>query len=116
MHNPSLFERVGEKALLLVVGPLDKIPALYARGRWRFVLTRGLAYATVMTVGLAVLNAMAGGPMFRAPVDVGLLALRLGGYWAVQLVMGVVVAMLVWGVVGRLARARAAARDSIANR
>lgn len=91
--------------MLLVVGPLNRIPALYARGRWRFVTTRGVAYATVMTVGLAVLNAIAGGPMFRAPVDAGLLALRLGGYWAVQFVVGMVLSFFIWKLVARLARA-----------
>jgi len=30
-RKPSLFERVSEKVILLVMGPLDRIPALYAR-------------------------------------------------------------------------------------
>ncbi|MGV3709079.1 MAG: hypothetical protein ACO1Q7_09565 [Gemmatimonas sp.] len=106
MRNPSLFERIGEKVLLLLVGPLDRIPQLYARGRLRFVLSRAGAYATVMTLGLMVLSALSGGPMFRAPLDLRLLALRLLGYWGVQLVVGVVLSLLIWGMVGRLARGR----------
>jgi len=104
MHNPSLFERIGEKVLLLLVGPLDRIPALYERGRWQFVATRAVAYATVMTLGLALLNTLSGGPMFRAPVDVPLLLLRLGAYWVVQLIVGVVLSLFIWRIVERIAR------------
>ncbi len=110
MHNPSLFERIGEKVLLLLVGPLDRIPALYARGRWRFASTRAVAYATVMTVGLVVLNMVSGGPMFRAPVDGALLALRLGSYWVVQLVVGVVLSLFIWRMVERIAVLKAKSR------
>lgn len=106
MHKPSLFERIGEKVLLLLVGPLNRVPALYARGRWRFTATRAVAYATVMTVGLAVLNIVSGGPMFRAPVDVSLLVLRLGSYWAVQMIVGVVLSLFIWGMVERIAMLR----------
>lgn len=110
MHNPSLFERIGEKVLLLLVGPLDRIPALYARGRWRFTATRAVAYATVMTMGLVVLNTVSGGPMFRAPVDVRLLVLRLGSYWTVQLVAGAVLSLFIWRMVERIAVLKAKAR------
>ena len=103
MHHPSLFERIGEKVLLLLVGPLDGIPALYTRGRGRFVASRAVAYATVMTVGLALLNLASGGPMFRAPVDVQLLLLRLGSYWAVQVVVGAVLSLFIWKMVERIA-------------
>lgn len=106
MRNPSLFERIGEKVLLLLVGPLDRIPQLYARGRGRFALSRASAYATVMTLGLMLLSWISGGPMFRAPVDVRLLVLRLAGYWGVQFVVGVVLSLVIWGMVGRLARGR----------
>ena len=110
MHNPSLLERIGEKVLLLLVGPLDRIPALYARGRVRFAATRALAYATVMTVGLVVLTTMSGGAMFRAPVDMQLLVLRLGSYWAVQVIVGVVLSLFIWRMVERIAVLRAKAR------
>lgn len=110
MRNPSLFERIGERVLLLLVGPLDKIPALYARGRWRFVLSRALAYATVMTAGLALINWLSGGPMFRAPVDVPLLLLRLASYWAVQFVVGLILSLFIWRMVARLATLRAQSR------
>ncbi|MEO7361762.1 MAG: hypothetical protein ABI120_15635 [Gemmatimonadaceae bacterium] len=111
MHNPSLFERMGEKVLLLLVGPLDRIPALYARGRWRFAATRAVAYATVMTAGLVVLNTVSGGPMFRAPVDVQLLILRLMSYWAVQLVVGAVLSLFIWRMVERIAMLKAKSRS-----
>lgn len=110
MHNPSLFERIGERVLLLLVGPLDRIPALYARGRWRFAATRAVAYATVMTAGLAALNAVSGGSMFRAPLDVRLLVLRLGSYWAVQLIVGTVLSLFIWRMVERIARLKAKVR------
>lgn len=112
MRNPSLFERIGEKILLLLVGPLDGIQALYARGRWRFVASRALAYATVMTLGLAVINWAAGGPMFRAPVDVQLLLLRLASYWAVQFVVGAILSLFIWRMVARLAGLRAYTEES----
>lgn len=106
MHNPSLFEKIGEKVLLLLVGPLSQVPALYARGRWRFVLTRAAAYAVVMTTGLVLLNLVSGGVMFRAPVDWGLLVLRLGSYCAVQFFVGVILSLFIWRMVERIARLR----------
>ena len=109
MHNPSLLERIGEKVLLLLVGPLSRIPALHARGRLHFAATRALAYATVMTVGLVVLNTLSGGPMFRAPIDMQLLVLRLGSYWAVQLIVGVVLSLFIWRMVERIAVLKAKA-------
>ena len=112
MRNPSLFEKIGEKILLLLVGPMDRVTALHARGRTRFVATRGVAYATVMTVGLVVLNTISGGPMFRPPVDVRLLALRLGSYWGVQLVVGVVLSLFIWRMVERIAALKAKARTT----
>ena len=101
-RGPGLFERVGERILLLLVGPLNRVPEVYARGRWRFVATRAAAYATVMTLGLVVLNAVSGGPIFRAPVDVGLLALRLGSYWFVQFLVGALLAVFIWKTVERI--------------
>lgn len=86
-----------------MVGPLDKVPELYARGRWPFVIKRAAAYATIMTLGLVVLNFIFGGPMFRAPVDAQLLALRLGSYWAVQFVVGAVLVLFIWRAVERIA-------------
>lgn len=103
MRHPTLFERIGDKVLRLLVGPLDRIPALYARGRWRFAATRGVAYATVTTAGLVVLNTVAGGSMFRAPLDTKVLALRLGSYWLVQLIVGAVLALFIWRMVERIA-------------
>lgn len=103
-RRPSLFERIGEKILLLMVGPLHQVPALYARGRWRFAATRAIAYATVMTFGLMVLNFALGGPMFRAPVQRQALALRLGSYWVVQFVVGLVLALFIWRMVERIAQ------------
>ncbi|MEO7998455.1 MAG: hypothetical protein ABI852_13480 [Gemmatimonadaceae bacterium] len=113
MRNPSLFERIGEKVLLLLVGPLDGLPALYARGRMRFAITRAFAYATVMTVGLALLNVISGGPMFRAPIDAQLLALRLGSYWAVQFVVGGLISLFIWRMVERLAKMREQLRHQV---
>lgn len=113
MRNPSLFEKIGEKVLLLLVGPLDRIEALHARGRLRFVTTRGVAYATVMTAGLALLNAFSGGAMFRAPVDVQLLVLRLGSYWAVQFIVGLVLSLFIWRMVERIASLRTKARAGV---
>lgn len=110
MRNSSLFEKIGEKVLLLLVGPLDRIPTLHARGRTRFVITRGVAYATVMTAGLVALNGMSGGPMLRAPVDWKLLMLRLGSYWGVQLVVGVVLSLFIWRMVERIATLKAKGR------
>ena len=110
MRNPSLFERIGEKVLLLLVGPLDGIPALYARGRPRFVFSRAFAYASVMTAGLGVLNWASGGPMFRAPINVQLLLLRLASYWAVQFVVGAILSLFIWRMVARLAGLRAQSR------
>lgn len=107
MRNPSFFEQIGERVLLLLVGPLDKIPELYARGLARFALTRAIAYACVMTGGLALLNWISGGPIFRAPIDAKLLALRLGSYWAVQFVVGAVLSFFIWRMVARLAKMRA---------
>src|SRR5688572_29286679 len=104
--RPAFFERAGERILLLMVGPLYKVPDVYARGRLRFVTTRGVAYATVMTLGLVVLNLVAGGPMFRSPVDVKLLALRLGSYWAVQFLVGAVLVLFIWRAVERIAQIR----------
>jgi len=101
-REPGFFERVGERILLLLVGPLHRVPDLYARGRGRFVTTRAGAYATIMTFGLMVLNALSGGPMFRAPLDVSLLALRLGSYWCVQFVVGALLAVFIWKTVERI--------------
>lgn len=106
MRNRSLFERIGEKVLLLLVGPLDGLPALYVRGRLRFAITRALAYACVMTAGLASLNLVSGGPMFRAPINANLLALQLGSYAAVQFLVGVVISLFIWRMVERLAKMR----------
>ena len=94
----------------MLVGPLHRVPALHARGRWRFTATRAVAYATVMTLGLAVLNTVSAGPMFRAPVDVPLLLLRLGSYWAVQMIVGVVLSLFIWRMVERIAVLREKAR------
>lgn len=115
MRKPSLFERIGENVLRLLVGPLDKLPALYARGRFRFVLTRAFAYAWVMTAGLALLNFISGGPIFRAPVDVNLLLLRLGSYWAVQFVVGGILSLFIWRVVARLATMREKLRAGVSS-
>jgi hypothetical protein len=113
MHNPSLFERIGEKLLLLLVGPLDGISALHARGPFRFALTRAFAYACVMTAGLALLNVVAGGVMFRAPIDARLLSLRLGSYWAVQFVVGAIISLFIWRMVSRLAKMREQLRRDV---
>lgn len=102
--RPGFFERVGERILLLLVGPLDRVPELYARGRLRFIATRAGAYASVMTAGLVVLNAVSRGPMFRAPVDWPLLLLRLGSYWAVQFVVGALLSLFIWKTVERIAQ------------
>lgn len=101
--EPAFLERAGERILLLMVGPLDKVPELYARGRWSFVTKRGAAYATIMTLGLVALNSIFGGPMFRAPVDAKLLAIRLSSYWAVQFVVGAVLVLFIWRAVERIA-------------
>jgi hypothetical protein len=108
-HQPAFFERVGERILLLLVGPIARVPALYARGRWRFVTTRGAAYATVMTLGLILLNVLAGGRTYSAPLDIKLLLLRLVSYWAVQFAFGALVALFIWRMVERIARLRARA-------
>lgn len=99
-----MFERIGEKMLLLMVGPLHQVPALHARGRWRFAATRAVAYATVMTLGLMVLNFAMSGPMFRAPVERQALALRLGSYWAVQFIVGMILSLVIWRMVERIAQ------------
>lgn len=101
--TPSIFERIGDRVLLLLVGPLDKIPELYARGRLRFALTRGLAYATIMLVGLIVVNIAVGAPIFRTGVDVQNLLLRFASYWVAQFVVGSLVALLIWRMVQRIA-------------
>ncbi|MBC8086943.1 MAG: hypothetical protein H7Z40_06730 [Phycisphaerae bacterium] len=101
-RSPGFFERVGERILLLLVGPLNRVPEVYARGRGRFVITRAGAYATVMTLGLIVLNALSGGPMFRAPIDAKLLALRLASYWSVQFLVGALLSLFIWKTVERL--------------
>lgn len=105
-RGPGFFERVGERILLLLVGPLNRVPDVYARGRGRFVTTRAAAYATIMTLGLIVLNSLSGGPMFRAPVDVKLLALRLGSYWSVQFVVGALLSLFIWKTVERIVQLR----------
>lgn len=115
MRNPSLFERIGANVLRLLVGPLDKLPALYARGRMRFVFTRAFAYATVMTAGLALLNLISGGPIFRAPIDMNLLLLRFGAYWAVQFVVGGILSLFIWRMVARLATMREKLRAGVSN-
>lgn len=115
MPKPSIFEMIGERILLLLVGPLDKLPALYARGRLAFVLARGVAYASVMTLGLALLNVLSQGPMFRAPLDVKLLLLRLGAYWLVQLFVGIVLSIFIWRMVERLALLRQRAMQESAS-
>lgn len=106
MPKPSIFEMIGERIMLLLVGPLDKLPALYARGRLSFVLKRGLTYACVMTLGLALLNVLSQGPMFRAPLDVKLLLLRLAAYWSVQFFVGIVLSLFIWRMVERVALLR----------
>lgn len=105
--SPSFFERVGERVLLLLVGPLHRVPDLYLRGRWRFVTTRAAAYATVMTAGLALLNAIVRGPMFSSPLDIRLLLLRLSSYWAVQFAVGALLALFIWRMVARIAQIKA---------
>ena len=103
-NRPGFFERVGERILLLLVGPLDRVPELYTRGRMRFIATRAGAYASVMTAGLIVLNAISRGPMFRAPVQWQLLLLRLGSYWAVQFLVGALLSLFIWKTVERIAQ------------
>jgi len=103
-RKPSVFERIGEKILLLMVGPLHQVPALYQQGRWRFAATRAVAYATVMTFGLMVLNIVVGGPMFRSPGGRQALALRLGSYWVVQCIVGIVLSLFIWRMVERIAQ------------
>ena len=108
---PSFFERTGERVLLLLVGPLDKIPALYARGRLRFCVTRGASYATIMLVGLLLMNVIAGAPIFRAGADVQNLLLRFASYWVAQFFVGSLLALFIWRMVQRIAQYSTRAAD-----
>jgi hypothetical protein len=111
-HTPSILERIGDRVLLLLVGPLDRIAALHARGRTRFALTRGLAYATFMLLGLVLVNMLAGVPILRGGPDVRNLLLRLGSYWAAQFVVGALVSLLIWRMVERIAEFQRRAAQS----
>ena len=99
MPSPDpIFERIGGRLLTTLVGPLDKTPELYARGRLRFALTRGGAYAVVMLIALLVATAISGRPIFDAQTLV-----RIGAYTLTQFVLGAVLAMVIWRMVARIA-------------
>ncbi len=100
--NPPFFERLGERVLITLVGPLEKIPELYARGRLRFALTRGGAYALVMLIALVVATTISGRPLFERQTVV-----RTGAYTFTQFLLGAVLAMVIWRMVERIARLRA---------
>jgi hypothetical protein len=113
--SPGFFEGFGERVLVLLVGPLNKIPELYARGRVRFCVTRGAGYATVMLAGLVVVNLIAGAPIFRAGADVKQLLIRFASYWMAQFFIGALLSLFIWRMVKRIAEytARAANRPPV---
>lgn len=82
-----------------MIGPLNKIPALYARGRWRFALTRGAAYATAMVLGLFTIDTISRGPMSRNH-----LLYRFAAYGLTQFILGFIIALFIWRAVERVAR------------
>lgn len=111
-ESPGFFEGFGERILALLVGPLNKIPELYARGRMRFCVTRGAGYATVMLAGLVAVNLIAGAPIFRAGADAKQLVIRFASYWTAQFFIGSLLSLFIWRIVQRIAeyQARAASR------
>lgn len=106
MTSPDpIFERIGSRLLTTLVGPLDKTPELYARGRLRFALTRGGAYALVMLIALLVATAIAGRPIFDTPTLV-----RIGAYTLTQFLLGAVLSMVIWQMVERIAKMKMKSR------
>ncbi|MDQ6611017.1 MAG: hypothetical protein M3Y64_01180 [Gemmatimonadota bacterium] len=99
--NVPFFERVGARVLTMLVGPIDRIPQLYERGRLHFAVTRGGAYAMVMFIALVVTTAISGGKIFDQQT-----LLRIGAYTLTQFLLGLVLAMVIWRMVERIAQLR----------
>ncbi|MEP6764119.1 MAG: hypothetical protein ABJB66_07405 [Gemmatimonadaceae bacterium] len=111
MNSPDpFFERIGGRLLTTLVGPLDKTPELYARGRLRFALTRGGAYALVMLIALLVATAIARRPIFNTPTLV-----RIGAYTLTQFLLGAVLALIIWRMVERIAQMKIKSRANHQN-
>ena len=100
--NAPFFERVGARVLTMLIGPIDRIPALYQRGRLHFAFTRGGAYAMVMLVALVITTAVSGRKVFDTQT-----LIRIAAYTFTQFLLGVVLAFVIWRMVERIAQLHA---------